>query len=56
MRTTSTKKYMAALLLTLVVFSVGILIGINLEDARLADAKQITVNEKLNLLSLKQNG
>ena len=53
MRTTSTKKYAAALILTLVVFSVGILIGINLEDARLADAKQITVNEKLNLLSLQ---
>ena len=52
-RSLSTKKYILAFFLTLVVFSGGIVVGLVLENARLQDAKQITLNEKVNLQSLQ---
>ncbi|MBU0470856.1 MAG: hypothetical protein KKA62_00075 [Nanoarchaeota archaeon] len=52
-RKTSTKKYIAAFVLTLVVFSIGIFVGIFLEEARLKYSQQITLEEKVNLRSLQ---
>lgn len=52
-RKLSLKKYFLAFILTVVVFSLGAVVGILLENARLADTKQITLNEKVNLQSLQ---
>lgn len=52
-RKLSVKKYLLAFILTLVIFSGGVFIGILLENARLQEAKQITLYEKLNLQSLQ---
>ncbi|PIN76431.1 hypothetical protein COV17_02485 [Candidatus Woesearchaeota archaeon CG10_big_fil_rev_8_21_14_0_10_36_11] len=52
-RKLSTKKYVLALILTILVFLGGIVAGIVLEDARLRDTKQITLSEKVNLRSLQ---
>lgn len=52
-RKVSTKKYFMAFILTIVVFSAGVVLGIFLESARLNDAKQITLDEKVNLRSLQ---
>lgn len=52
-RKTSMKRYLLAFLLTLLVFSGGIVIGIVLENARLNSAEQITLKEKVSLRSLQ---
>ncbi len=52
-RKVSTTKYFLAFILTIVVFSGGVVVGIVLESARLADAEQITLEEKVNLRSLQ---
>lgn len=52
-RKVSTGKYLLAFLLTLVVFSGGIGIGIFFETVRLNDSKQINLEEKVNLKSLQ---
>jgi len=52
-RITSTKKYLIAFVLTLLVFSGGIVVGIGIENARLSSAKQITLEEKVTLRSLQ---
>ena len=52
-RKRSLKKYFLAFVLTVVVFSLGAVVGILLEAARLEDTRQITLNEKVNLQSLQ---
>lgn len=52
-RKTSVKKYLIAFVLTLLIFSGGIIVGIVLENARLSSAEQITLREKVNLRSLQ---
>src|SRR3989338_7492037 len=52
-RKVSTKKYVIAFILTIIVFAGGVLLGIMLEGARLSDARQITLKEKTDLLSLQ---
>lgn len=52
-RKLSTKKYLIAFVLTIIIFCGGILVGSLLENAQLKDAKQITLNEKVNLQSLQ---
>lgn len=52
-RKLSLKKYFLAFVLTVAVFSMGVILGVILENARLADTKQITLNEKVNLQSLQ---
>ncbi|MEK6853511.1 MAG: hypothetical protein AABX64_02400 [Nanoarchaeota archaeon] len=52
-RKTSVKKYLLAFILTLLVFSGGIIVGIVLENARLSSAEQITLKEKVSLRSLQ---
>lgn len=52
-RKTSTKKYLLAFVLTLVIFSGGIVVGIVLENARLSSAQEMTLQEKVNLRSLQ---
>ncbi|MBT4936099.1 hypothetical protein HOL21_00470 [Candidatus Woesearchaeota archaeon] len=52
-RKLSTKKYVLALILTIIIFLGGIVAGVMLEDARLKDTKQITLSEKVNLRSLQ---
>ncbi|SRR3989344_357022 len=52
-REISVKKYLLAFVLTLLVFSGGILAGIVLENARLDDAEDITLKEKVALRSLQ---
>ncbi|MBI2662628.1 hypothetical protein HYX11_04175 [Candidatus Woesearchaeota archaeon] len=52
-RKLSGKKYLLAFILTIIIFSGGILIGIIIENARLENAKQSTLSEKVGLLSLQ---
>lgn len=52
-RTVSVKKYLTAFILTIVIFLGGVFIGVFLENVRLKDSQQITLNEKVNLLSLQ---
>ena len=52
-RKVSTKKYLLAFILTIIIFAGGVVLGIKLEGARLSDAQQITLQEKTNLLSLQ---
>ena len=52
-RKTSVKKYLLAFVLTLLIFSGGIMIGILFENARLSSAEQITLQEKVSLRSLQ---
>ena len=52
-RKVSTKKYVLAFILTIIIFAGGMVLGIKLEGARLSDAQQITLQEKTNLLSLQ---
>ncbi len=52
-RKISSKKYLIAFILTVIIFFGGILTGMALEKARLNDSKQINLNEKLNLRSLQ---
>jgi len=52
-RTISTRKYLLAFILTLLIFSGGIMIGIVFENARLSSAEQITLQEKVSLRSLQ---
>ena len=52
-RTISTGRYLLAFLLTLLIFSGGIIIGIFFETARLNDSRQINLEEKVNLKSLQ---
>ena len=52
-RTTSTKKYLLAFFLTLLIFSGGIITGLFIENLRLSSAKQITLEEKVSLRSLQ---
>lgn len=52
-RKISFKKYAIAFILTLLVFSGGMMVGITLENARLSSAEQITLKEKVSLRSLQ---
>ena len=52
-RKTSIKKYILAFILTLLVFSGGIVAGLFIENLRLSSAKQITLREKVTLRSLQ---
>ena len=52
-RKTSIKKYFLAFILTLLVFSGGIMVGLGIENLRLNSAKQITLSEKVTLRSLQ---
>jgi len=52
-RKLSLKKYLLAFILTIIIFSGGILVGIIIENARLENAKQSTLSEKVGLLSLQ---
>lgn len=52
-RHTSSKKYLLAFILTLLIFGGGIVIGILFENARLSSAEQITLQEKVSLRSLQ---
>lgn len=52
-RKLSLSKYFLAFVLTVVVFSAGVILGIVLENARLKDAEQIILSEKVNLRSLQ---
>lgn len=52
-RKLSLKKYLLAFILTILVFSGGVVIGIVLENARLNDSKQTALNEKVSLQSLQ---
>lgn len=52
-RKISVKKYILAFILTTIVFGGGMMLGIVLEGARLKDAQQITLEQKVNLQSLQ---
>lgn len=52
-RKTSIKKYVLAFVLTLLVFSGGIVTGLFIENLRLSSAKQIALTEKVTLRSLQ---
>ncbi len=52
-RKISVKKYFLAFVLTIIVFSAGVVLGVMLESARLQDAQQIILTEKVNLRSLQ---
>ncbi len=52
-RKTSIKKYILAFMLTLLVFSGGIVAGLFIENLRLSSAKQIALTEKVTLRSLQ---
>lgn len=52
-RKLSLRNYVLALVLTVLVFSGGILLGIFIDRLRLNDAAQTTLNEKVNLRSLQ---
>lgn len=52
-RHTSTRRYVIAFFLTLLIFAGGILIGIVFEKVRLSSAEQITLQEKVSLRSLQ---
>jgi len=52
-RRISAAKYLLAFLLTLLVFSGGIIIGVLFEAVRLNDSRQINLEEKANLKSLQ---
>lgn len=52
-RKLSVKKYVIAFVLTLIVFSGGISVGILFENVRLGHSKQINLQEKTNLISLQ---
>ena len=52
-RTLSTKKYLLAFILTLLIFSGGIVFGIFVENLRVEDAKQLALSEKVSLRSLQ---
>ena len=52
-RNLSKKKYLIAFILTLIIFSGGIMIGILFEDVRLNNSNDINLQEKVNLRSLQ---
>ena len=52
-RKTSTKQYVFAFILTIIIFLGGIVIGIILENARLDSSQEMTLQEKVNLRSLQ---
>ncbi|MBI2573064.1 hypothetical protein HYV86_04355 [Candidatus Woesearchaeota archaeon] len=52
-RQLSTKKYLLALILTLIIFGVGILIGMLFENVRLEHSKELILAEKVGLQSLQ---
>src|SRR3989344_6258649 len=52
-RQISTKKYLLALLLTVIIFGVGILIGMLFENVRLEHSKELILAEKVGLQSLQ---
>ena len=52
-RKISSKKYLLALILTIIVFSIGIAIGIMFENLRLNHSKQDILSEKVGLQSLQ---
>lgn len=52
-RKLSLRNYVLALVLTIIIFSGGILLGIFIDRLRLNDAVQTTLNEKVNLRSLQ---
>ena len=52
-RNLSKKKYLIAFILTFVIFSLGIGIGLKFEDVRLNDSNKINLLEKVNLRSLQ---
>jgi len=52
-RKVSSKKYALALILTMVVFSIGIFVGMFFEDLRLNNSEKMILEEKANLQSLQ---
>lgn len=52
-RELSSRKYLLAFILTMIIFAGGIIAGIILENARINDARQINLQEKVNLRSLQ---
>jgi len=52
-RKISSKKYLIAFILTLLVFSGGVILGFTLDNVRLEDSKQIALKEKVNLRSIQ---
>ncbi|MEW5896435.1 MAG: hypothetical protein AB1668_01975 [Nanoarchaeota archaeon] len=52
-RKISTKKYLLAFMLTLIIFAGGILLGIMLENIRLSHSNQVIIAERINLRSLQ---
>lgn len=52
-RKISVKKYLLAFILTLLVFGGGVILGFAIENARLEDTRQITLEEKVSLRSLQ---
>ena len=52
-RKVSTKKYLLALILTIIIFTLGIFLGILFEDLRLSDSERLILEEKANLRSLQ---
>lgn len=52
-RKISTKKYLIAFILTLIIFAGGISIGIFFENLRLSRSEQLILKEKVNLRSLQ---
>ena len=52
-RKTSTRKYLLAFSITLVIFLLGIILGSFIDDARLNDAESMALEEKVNLRSLQ---
>ena len=52
-RKLSKKKYLLAFLLTVVIFAIGIFIGIWIEDVRLGYSQQVILTEKVSLRSLQ---
>lgn len=52
-RTISSKKYVLALVLTILIFSIGVLVGMFFEDLRLSRSEKMILEEKTNLQSLQ---
>ena len=52
-RKISSKKYLIAFVLTLLVFGGGVILGFTLDDVRLEDSKQLALKEKVNLRSIQ---
>ncbi len=52
-RQLSSKKYLLALVLTIIIFGVGILVGMLFENVRLEHSKELIISQKVGLQSLQ---